>query len=63
MHNVKVVILSPSTEVLDNSWETNYSQALEQENTLIQKKWTNKNKYEEKFTKNVITKNYITQSL
>jgi hypothetical protein len=29
-------------------------------NTLIQKTYTNKNKDEDKYTKNVITKNFIT---
>jgi hypothetical protein len=34
---------------------------MEKENTLIQKKWTNKNKDEEKYTKYIIIKNYMTQ--
>jgi hypothetical protein len=43
--------------VLYNSWETNYEEALQKENTLIQKKLEKV----EKYTKYVITKNYITQ--
>jgi hypothetical protein len=42
MGNVKVmIIVNPSSEVLDNSWQKNYRQVLNKENTLIQKKWTN----------------------
>jgi uncharacterized membrane protein YgaE (UPF0421/DUF939 family) len=34
MRNVKVMIISPSSEVLDNSWETNYRQGLEKEKNI-----------------------------
>jgi hypothetical protein len=38
MSNVKVVIIiSQSIEVLNKSWEINWRQALEKENTLIEK--------------------------
>jgi hypothetical protein len=35
---VMIIIKSPSTEVLDNSQEINCKQAMEKENTLVQKK-------------------------
>jgi hypothetical protein len=45
--------------VLDRSWETNYRQKLEDENTLIQKKPTIRDKDEKKYTKNIVTKNMM----
>jgi hypothetical protein len=58
VRNVKVMVIISS---IDNSWETNYRQGLEKENKLIQKKWTNKIKNEEEYTKNAKTNDYITQ--
>jgi hypothetical protein len=51
--------IGPGNHVKDQhniKTEANYRQALKKENTLIQKKWGNRNKDEEKYTENVITK-------
>jgi hypothetical protein len=52
----------PSSESFQ-VYQTNYSQTQEKENTLIQKKWKNRNKDEEKYTKNAVTGNYITENI
>jgi hypothetical protein len=54
MRNVKIMIIIKS--IYWTAWQhlrDKLQAALEKENTLMQKKWTNKNKVEEKYTKNV----------
>jgi hypothetical protein len=60
MRNVKVMIIKT---ICWSAWQQQRNKlqaSIEEKNTLIQKKWTNKIKDEEKYTKNVITKNFVT---
>jgi hypothetical protein len=64
MRNVKVMIIIKSIYwSVRQQPRDKLQQALEKEKILLQKKWTNKNKDEDEYTKNVITKNYAKQSL